>query len=431
MHIWLYSEEHDEHILHMMQSAKTHGIMFNSTKCHIRQPQIPFYGAVFTAHGMWPDPAKIQALQDLPAPDSQTKLQSFLGLISYLQPFIPGLSNKAVFLQEQLAQWDWNPSTDAAFQSLKAWICQTLLKVTLAYYDRSKPVVVQTDAIKYRLGAALLEGGYPIAFASKTLTDVETCFVNIERECLSVYFGLEKFHTYIYGRHVIVENDHKLLEMIQHKPIHAAPSRLQWMLLCMQKYDYTICYKLGKDRVPADHLSCFPSNCNYLPIPLAQNIQHVQLSTADLDIIRSSVEHDLVYSTIYCLTLRGWSDHIQDVPHVAQHLWGTGDELSIDTGLLLKGTRVCIPPELLNRALADLHGAHQGVDRMQAQARESAYWPGIDADIADYVSQCTICTKHKASLSARPMLLETYLMAPAGQHSRLHDSQKSRVSYNL
>ena len=92
------SEEHDEYLLHLMESAKTHGIVFNSAKCHIRQPQIAFYGAVFTVQGMWLDPTKIQALQDLPAPDSQTKLQSFLGLINYLQPFIPGLSNKTAFL---------------------------------------------------------------------------------------------------------------------------------------------------------------------------------------------------------------------------------------------------------------------------------------------------------------------------------------------
>ena len=191
------------------------------------------------------------------------------------------------------------------FQCLKAWICQTLLKVTLAYYDRSKPVVVQTDASKFRLGAALLQSGWPIAFASKTLTDVESHYANIERVCLSVCFGLEKFHTYIYRRHVLIENDHKLLEMIQLKPIHVAPPRLQQMLLYMQKYDYTISYKPGKDMVLADHLSCFPSNSNCIPIPLAQNIQHIQLSTAKLDVIWDPVEHDLVYSTVYCLTLRG------------------------------------------------------------------------------------------------------------------------------
>ena len=163
-----------------MESAKTHGIVFNSAKCHIRQPQIAFYGAVFTGEGMWPDPSEIQALQDLPAPDLQTKLQSFLGPINYLQPFIPGLSAKFSFLWEQPSQWDWNPSTDAVFQHLKAWICQTLLKVTLAYYDRTKPVMIQTDASKFWLGTALLQGGQPIAFTSKTLTDIESCYANIE-----------------------------------------------------------------------------------------------------------------------------------------------------------------------------------------------------------------------------------------------------------
>ena len=261
----------------------------------------------------------------------------------------------------------------------------------------SKPVVVETDASKFGIGAALLQGGWPIAFTSKTLSDIESHYANIEREYLSVCFGLEKFHTYIYGRHVLIENDHKWLEMIQHNPIHVAPPGLQWMLLHMHKYDSTIHYKAGKDMVLAGHLSYFPSSTNYLPIPLAQNIQHVQLSTADLDIIWGSVECDPVYSTIYCLTLQGWPDRVQDVPHIARHFWGARDELFIDNGLLHKGTRACIPPELLERTLADLHELHHGVDRMQAQAREVVYWPGIDVDIAVYVSWCTICTKHKAS----------------------------------
>ena len=141
----------------------------------------------FTDQVMQPDPSKIQALQDVPAPDSQTKLQSFLGMINYLQPFIPGLSAKTTFLWEQLSQWDWNPSTDTAFQCLKAWICQTLLKVTMAYYDRTKPAVIQTDASEYGLGAALLQGCQPIAFASKTLTDVESHYANIERESVFQY----------------------------------------------------------------------------------------------------------------------------------------------------------------------------------------------------------------------------------------------------
>ena len=80
-----------------------------------------------------------------------------------------------------------------------------------------------------------------------------------EQECLSVVFGLEKFHTYIYGCHITIYNDHKPLEMIQKKPIHAAPPRLRRMLLRLQKYDYNIVYRPGKEMTLADRLSRFPS----------------------------------------------------------------------------------------------------------------------------------------------------------------------------
>ena len=196
---------------------------------------------------------KIQALQDLPTPENHKHLQSFLDLINYLQPFLPDLASKATFLREQILHWNWYPSTDAAFQ--KQWICKALLNTTLAYFDCTKPVVIQTDASEYGLGASLLQDGRPIAFASKTLTDVETRYANVEHECLSVCFGLEKFHTFIYGQHITVQNYHKPLEMIQKKPIHTALLHLQRILWHLQKYDYTIVYKPGKEMVLVDHLS--------------------------------------------------------------------------------------------------------------------------------------------------------------------------------
>ena len=63
-----------------------------------------------------------------------------------------------------------------------------MLNVTLAYYDRSKPVIVQTEASEYGLGAALIQSSFPIAFTSKTLTGLEAPYVSIEQECLSVCF---------------------------------------------------------------------------------------------------------------------------------------------------------------------------------------------------------------------------------------------------
>ena len=58
-----------------------------------------------------------------------------------------------------------------------------------------------------------------------------------------------------------------------------------------------------------------------LPIPILQNIQHVQLSTAELDAIQGAIKHDPVNSTLYCLTLRGWPDCLM---HPLALLWCPG-----------------------------------------------------------------------------------------------------------
>ena len=136
-----------------------------------------------------------KTFQPLKTPNSSSP---FLGLINYLHPFLPNLAAKTTFLWEKVTNWDWNPSTNQAFNSLKSWISYMLLKTTLTYYDCTKPLTLQTNASEYGLSTALIQNNRPIAFASKTLTDVETRYANIEWECLSVVFGLEKFHTCIW-----------------------------------------------------------------------------------------------------------------------------------------------------------------------------------------------------------------------------------------
>ena len=62
-------------------------------------------------------------------------------------------------------------------------------------------------------------GQKPVVYASKALTETEKRYAQIEKEQLAVTFGLERFHQYIYGVDVIVENDHKPLENILKKPL--------------------------------------------------------------------------------------------------------------------------------------------------------------------------------------------------------------------
>ena len=79
------------------------------------------------------------------------------------------------------------------------------------------------------------------------------------------------------------------------------------------------------------------------------------------------MERDPIHSTstIYRLTWNSWPDRILEVPHIAWHFWDTREELTIENGVLLKGDRVWIPPELYERMLSDLHNNHRGIEKMR------------------------------------------------------------------
>lgn len=105
------------------------------------------------------------------------------------------------------------------------------------------------------LGACLMQNGQPVAFASRSLTPTEVQYAQIEKELLAIVFGMEKFKTYLYGRKVLVETDHKPLEAIFKKSLLNAPKRLQRMLLRLQRYEFEVTYKRGTLLLMADTLS--------------------------------------------------------------------------------------------------------------------------------------------------------------------------------
>ena len=64
---------------------------------------------------------------------------------------------------------------------------------------------------------------------------------------------------------------------------------------------------------------------------------------------------------------------------------------------------MCILPELYERMLSDLHDNHRGIEKMRHLSQTTVYWPGIDADITDYVNCCETCTQHKAKQAVQPI----------------------------
>ena len=87
------SRDHDANIINLFNVAQKEGLVFNSTKCSIKQDSVTFFGGVFSAKGYSPDPAKIQGITEMTPPQMKQELQSFLGAVNYLQTFMPHLSH--------------------------------------------------------------------------------------------------------------------------------------------------------------------------------------------------------------------------------------------------------------------------------------------------------------------------------------------------
>ena len=124
--------------------------------------------------------------------------------------------------------WRWDPEHQRAFDGIKSVI--SLLPV-LAYFDAKAEHTIQCDASKQGLGAVLLQDGQPVMYISRTLTETEQRYSNIERELLAVVFALERLDHYTAGYRVKVETDHQPLTSIWKKPISSTSARIQRLLL--------------------------------------------------------------------------------------------------------------------------------------------------------------------------------------------------------
>ena len=350
-------------------------------------------------------------MHTLLVPTNFTKLQEFLGLVIYLSPLIPGLSTLTAPLHELLKKdtdFTWNCTYDATFQHVKQAV---ISDATLRYFDPSLPVTIQVDASQVGLGAALLQNGKPVAFASKALTKTKWQHANIEREMLPVIFRVERFQTYIYGRSFTIESDHKPLESISKKNLADRPAHLQHMLLGLQGYDYTIHYHPSKEMALPDTLFWF-SPCPGPNILLDIAIHHAHLSPERKDTFQQAVVSDPEMHALADMIITGWPNDIKVVPCPLCPYWQQQKTLTIEGGLVLHGETLIIPPSERERILQQLHQFHQGTTKAQLFVHGCVFWLGINKAIEEAFWQRKTCTWFQAQNDAAPLTPMPTLSCP-------------------
>ena len=219
--------DHDKAVYNVLRWCQDVNLKLNKDNYHFKCMSIPFLGEVVSREGNQPDPQKIRALTEMPAPKNKKELQAFLGIINYLGQFFPDTLEVCEPLRKRMSSkmtWTWNASYQQLFQKAKLLI---KAEMCIKFYDDTKLLYLETDASGIVLRAALVQcrdnmacqkGTAPdntilctIAFASKSLTGAQQRYSNIEHEALCILHGLEKFHHYCFGREVLVITNHKLL----------------------------------------------------------------------------------------------------------------------------------------------------------------------------------------------------------------------------
>jgi hypothetical protein len=146
-------------------------------------------GHILSTDGLKPDPAKVEAIQRFKTPECKADVNRLLGMITHLAKFCPSLADHTRTLRQLVHKdtaWTWDATYDNALAKLKQLVSNSPV---LRLYDPSIPVTVSVDASSYGLGATLLQDGHPIEYSSRTLTQTQQRYAQIEKELLAVRFA--------------------------------------------------------------------------------------------------------------------------------------------------------------------------------------------------------------------------------------------------
>jgi hypothetical protein len=434
------AEEHLNNLRRLLQRLNERGLKCRLEKCAFAQPYVEYLGHLMSSQGIAKSPKNVDAILKMPAPQDTSGLKSFLGSIQFHAKFLKDISTTLeplYRLTKKDSTWRWGKEEQSAFNKAREMLCQDTV---LAHFDPAQTLGISCDASSVGIGAVLFHryadgSERPIYNVSKTLSDTQRRYSQIQKEALSIVFALKKFHQYLYGRKFVLVTDHKPLLALfgptKATPALAANRLARWALLLSQ-YDYNVEYRPTNKHGNADALSRLPMGPDD-DFDREESVEDTntictvktiscQLDPADANLIRKETGKDPVLAQVIRYTKEGWPKKTKvatpnNHPYSVDSFKKLQNSLSVTDGCLFHGARLVIPGSLQKKVLDILHLGHFGSQRMKQLARTAVYWPGIDANIEETSRGCTGCGEQQnlpAKAPVHPWIL------PEKPWSRLH-----------
>lgn len=378
------TESFDKHldILREVLSRLTKaGLTLNREKCHFCKSELHYLGYVVGAGGLMVDPAKVEAILQIPQPKSVSEVRRLIGIASWYRRFVPNFSSLTAPLCQLLKKnqvFLWSQECENSFRTLKEYLVSAPL---LSCPNFDKPFVVQTDASDYGLGAVLSqtddEGNERvICYLSRSLSKSERKYSTTEKECLAVLFAVERLRPYLEGVKFTVITDHFSLKWLN--SIRDPIGRIARWAVRLQQYDFEVVHRKGCDHAVPDALSRSVPRIDAITLPQPKDRWYNKM-------VRNITDSPAKYP-LWRLDNNG-------------QLFKKVDILYPDLTPESDGWLLVVPKENRLEIISSHHdpptSSHLGVYKTRARIAQKYYWPKMKQDVARYISRCSICLKTK------------------------------------
>ena len=252
-------EEFLDRLHQVLRAFEKHNIFLKAKKCKFGLIKVEYVGKEISGLGLTMSEQKIQNVLDFPQPKTNTQLRSFLGLANYFRDFVPNHSHVVSPLHKMVdvsatkkSPITWEPNGVTSFHEVRRLISRCPL---LYFVDDTAPITLMTDASDYGIGGYLFQHvdgvDQPVAFVSKSLTEIQLRWSTIQKEAYAIFHCCSKLNMLLRDRKFLILTDHANLQFLKNDSNQMV---IRWWI-AIQELDFKLEFVPGVENTIADTLS--------------------------------------------------------------------------------------------------------------------------------------------------------------------------------
>ena len=156
-------------------------------------------------------------------------------------------------------------------------------------------------------------------------------------------------------------------------------------------------YIPGSTNQLADCLSQFIGQRDTIKLHNHQITNQLSARSKSLNQMRIATQEDDELALLKHAIMHGWPSTIREVPSQIQPYWTFREELTIEDGIILKGTWIVVPHKKHQATLQLIHEGHLGLGKCKLIAKDTVYWPGLNDQLEKLILNCEPCLKYSHS----------------------------------